>query len=375
MRRLLVVGFALWSCASPSRDDAHAEGSVAVRGRDASVPITDAQAPDVPDAIVVDPSLTILAPTEGATFTRDSVEAGFWVARVRVDVAIAGLASMALFVDGAELARAPASAGGFDHLADEDGALVLTVVGYDDAGLERARDSRTVTIAPPVDEGCHAMLDALGLDWAPASATRGILDPVRVQPLIGGVRYRYVSNETPTAMTMDCELAPRLHHLAQIVARHGVDEIIHIGIYNYRCIGGGDPDSGTCTPSMHAQARAIDIWGLGLAGSDTEYVLERDWVITGGDTCPGSPASEADRVLHEVGCAMWSEGTFQIVLTPNYNAAHRNHFHVDMTPGSMFIEYSIAGIDPPVPGLGHADVDGHTHDFGDDCFDDCAHAH
>ena len=27
-----------------------------------------------------------------------------------------------------------------------------------------------------------------------------------------------------------------------------------------------------------------------------------------------------------------------IILTPNYNAAHDNHFHVDLTPGSDFIE-------------------------------------
>ena len=41
------------------------------------------------------------------------------------------------------------------------------------------------------------------------------------------------------------------------------------------------------------------------------------------------------------------------MLTPNYNAAHRNHFHVDMTDGSMFIGYSVAGVDPDVPHLGH----------------------
>ena len=361
------------SCASPSRDDVRVEGRVEVRAPDASTPPTpDAFVPPDEDAGTVEPSLTITAPIEGASFVRDSVEAGFWVARVRVDVETTAIATIALFVGTTELARAPATVGGFDHLADTDGELRLTVVGFDEAGLERARDVVTVTITPPADTGCRAMLDALGLDWAPAAPTRGIVDPVRVQPLIGGVRYRYVSNDEPTAMTMDCELAPRLHHLSRIVSRYGVDEIIHIGIYNYRCIGGGDPDSGTCTPSMHAQARAIDIWGLGLEDSDVEYVLERDWIITSGDTCPGSPSTDADRVLHEVGCAMWSERAFQIVLTPNYNAAHRNHFHVDMTPGSMFIEYSVAGVDPPVPGLGHTDVDGHTHDFDDDVHE---HAH
>jgi hypothetical protein len=61
----------------------------------------------------------------------------------------------------------------------------------------------------------------------------------------------------------------------------------------------------------------------------------------------------ADRVLHEVACAMWTEEIFQIVLTPDYNDAHRNHFHVDLTAGSMFIGSSApSGVDPILPGLG-----------------------
>ena len=174
-----------------------------------------------------------------------------------------------------------------------------------------------------------------------------------MQPLINNVSYRYVSNAEPTAMTMDCELAPRLYRLSEIVQAYGIDEVIHIGIYNYRCIGGGTPGVDDCTPSQHAYARAIDIWGFGVAGED-EYVLERDWVITPGDTCPGSPADEKDRVLHEIGCTMWSDRIFQTILTPNYNDAHRNHFHVDMTDGRMSIRSSVGGVDPALPGLADA---------------------
>ena len=153
---------------------------------------------------------------------------------------------------------------------------------------------------------------------------------------------------------MDCDLAPRLAELAALVTPYGIDEVIHIGIYNYRCIGGGDPDSGTCTPSQHAYARAIDLHAFGLAGSTETYSTETDWVISDGDVCDMSPAaaSEADRVLHEIACSLWSEEIFQIVLTPDYNADHRNHFHVDLTSGSMFIGSTVSGVDPIVPGLG-----------------------
>ena len=45
-----------------------------------------------------------------------------------------------------------------------------------------------------------------------------------------------------------------------------------------------------------------------------------------------------DRALHELICALKEAGTWNIVLTPNYNALHRDHFHVDLTADSDFIE-------------------------------------
>jgi hypothetical protein len=196
------------------------------------------------------------------------------------------------------------------------------------------------------------MLDALGLDWRPTSATRGIPDPVRVEPTIRGVAYRYVSSESPSAMVMDCGLAPRLARLADIVSEYGIDEIVHIGVYNYRCIGGGTPDSG-CTPSQHAYARAIDLHEFGLADNSDTYNVETDWNITGRGVCPGTPTGTADQVLHEIACRMHSESVFNIILTPEYNAAHRNHFHVDLTSGSNFVGVGVSGVDPLIPNLGH----------------------
>ena len=38
---------------------------------------------------------------------------------------------------------------------------------------------------------------------------------------------------------------------------------------------------------------------------------------------------------------MYENRIFNIVLTPNYNSAHDNHFHVDLTEGSNFIGSSV----------------------------------
>ncbi len=326
------------------------EGSVSVVPREA----VDG-GPVAVDGGVQEARVSFTLPMAGQTFARSGLDMGDWVARVAVTVAVAGVHTLEIQVDGDPRERREVSAADetLELVLRGNGTRTLTAVGFDAAGIERARDTVAIEVTPPDDGSCHAMLDALGLDWEPASANRGIGDPVYVEPYFRSVAFRYVSNDAPTRMLMDCELAPRLDRLAAVLEEQGIDEAIHIGVYNYRCIGGGDPDTDDCSPSQHAYARAIDLWGFGLAGSDTEYVLERDWVISGGDTCPGTATDEADRVLHAIGCAMYEEAIFQIVLTPNYNAAHRNHFHVDMTEGSMFIGASVAGVDPAVPGLGH----------------------
>ncbi len=38
---------------------------------------------------------------------------------------------------------------------------------------------------------------------------------------------------------------------------------------------------------------------------------------------------------------------FHIILTPNYNADHRDHFHCDLSPGAHTIRFELpGGVDP-----------------------------
>jgi hypothetical protein len=302
------------------------------------------------------PAVRIVEPPAAATFTRDQVDPATarWVAVVTLRAETEAVARVEWrdVAAGRDDLLGVSDVPPFELVAtlEGDGPHTLVARGLDAAGLQVAVDERGITLAPPSDDSCRAMLDALGLDWSPAPATRGVADPVRVMPTIDGVSFRYVSSATASAMLMDCSLAPRLVRLVQVLHIYDIVEVEHIGIYNYRCIGGGSPDTG-CTPSQHAYAKAIDLHAFNTRDG-AHLSTETDWVIRSGPTCPGAPANEEDRILHEIACTMWSEAIFQIVLTPNYNAAHRNHFHVDMTAGSRFIELSAGGVDPWVEGLG-----------------------
>lgn len=85
----------------------------------------------------------------------------------------------------------------------------------------------------------------------------------------------------------------------------------NLGSYNCRKIAGQQGQS------QHSTANAIDISAFVLADG-TRVALVNDWE-------PGDKRSE---FLHEVRDA--SCGLFSTVLSPDYNAAHADHFHLDM---------------------------------------------
>lgn len=86
----------------------------------------------------------------------------------------------------------------------------------------------------------------------------------------------------------------------------------HLGTYSCRRIGG----AGGRSLSQHAYANAIDIAGFTLEGGEGVSIL-RDW-----------KDEEKGRFLRSVrdgACRI-----FGVTLSPDFNAAHANHFHLDM---------------------------------------------
>lgn len=183
---------------------------------------------------------------------------------------------------------------------------------------------------------CLARLDQLGIRWEPwahaaqspdgrPDLTCAVDDPIYVHSPINGITYRYYSHSSSARMAMACELALALHRLGDVLAEHDIDTALHIGTYNCRAI------ATTTRISQHGMARAIDLWGFERRDGH-RYVLEQHWEH---DTT--SPRSHEAQVLYDIGRQMHEQRIFNVVLTPNYNAAHDNHFHVDLTAGSHFI--------------------------------------
>lgn len=118
---------------------------------------------------------------------------------------------------------------------------------------------------------------------------------------------------------MRCAVAARLYlwerNILQPEAtrRFGepVAEILHFGSYNCRMMRRGG------SMSEHATANAFDISGFRLKSGAIISVL-KDWPSTG-------TRGAFLRAVRDGLC-----GHFNLTLSPDYNADHRDHFHVDM---------------------------------------------
>ena len=163
---------------------------------------------------------------------------------------------------------------------------------------------------------CRAVLASSGVRYAAEPDRRvdgdcGWRDAVRVSALPTPVSQPFVL-ACPAAVA----LALWEHHSVQPLARRllgaPVTRIDHLGSYACRNIGG---ETGG-RRSEHAHANALDVAGFVLANGRTVRVV-RDWQA---DDAPGRFLRE----VHGGACRFWN-----VVLGPDYNAAHRDHLHFD----------------------------------------------
>ena len=109
-----------------------------------------------------------------------------------------------------------------------------------------------------------------------------------------------------------------LQRQAQRLLGTEVRRLLHAGSFSCRRLYGRD----TGAWSEHATADAVDILGFELADGRTLSVL-RDWDNQGS-------AGAFLRAARDAGCR-----AFTTVLSPDYNAAHRDHLHLDTADRGM----------------------------------------
>jgi hypothetical protein len=185
-------------------------------------------------------------------------------------------------------------------------------------------------VAPAAPDGCRDGLKADGVRFSPwplrpshLSAEIMCEAPEGVAIKRGGAGLLF----QPQAR-VNCAFAQRLQRFETIVQQEArsilkspVKSIVHLGTYNCRRMA-----AYPTWVSEHSFANAIDVATFVLKNGRTVEV-ERDWV--GAD----KPAvSAAAQFLRRLTRRLYDEKVFSVVLTPSFDAHHKNHLHLDGAP-------------------------------------------
>ena len=289
--------------------------------------------------------LSIESPAPGAQLTRDTLDAvGALVASVQVDVAVSGTpARVGLSIGDVQLGDLDAAGTALATLVTP-GPATLTATAYDADGAALASASVDVTVVDPTVADCHAWLELYKVGYTVGPTRMGVADPVTAMMPINGVAFRS-GGAARTAMFGDCSLIKSLAEAASSWRARKIVEVTDLGVYNYRCINNaGTPPNCTIGLSEHSFGNAIDL-AIFKDTDGTTYSVKDDWVIDPAPykTCTDPTEPGKDAFMHAMICELKARGIWNIVLTPNYNSLHRDHFHVDLTAGGDTIK------GPPAP--------------------------
>ncbi|MFN0251468.1 MAG: extensin family protein [Kofleriaceae bacterium] len=181
----------------------------------------------------------------------------------------------------------------------------------------------TVAHADPLGE-CTRELDARGVSWKKASRP-GIAKAVEITGTLGGVAFTAIDQP----LVIDCSLAVSLDEAGRYIKALGVDKVTFSSAYSRRNV------RGTSRPSKHSFGLAIDVHTFG--GPDLGSVrVDRDYEQGLGDEvdCVGAPVTQGGAVLKVLQCQLVRSGLFHLVLSPDYDDAHHDHFHLEVKPWS-----------------------------------------
>lgn len=239
------------------------------------------------------------------------------------------------------------------------GPLVLTAFTLDadakgkrkprvifDSGWQQHPSARYGSLTGPK---CLAELTRRGIAFTPVERAPGVLAPVRLTKDIGGVLYRTDAPDHTRAQSphevFDCRLVLALSDFSVILRSRAIDEVRIFSAW--RPPPPSWPDGKLAI--RHPGALAIDIARFGKALAEGQLPKDRQWLnvkrdwsgAIGAPACgPGAasprPTSSAPlapaKELRSIVCEASEQRLFTSILTPNYNRAHENHFHLEITP-------------------------------------------
>lgn len=168
-----------------------------------------------------------------------------------------------------------------------------------------------------------------------------IVTPVRLKGPLHGIAVHTslapAERDKSPMEVFDCRLVLAVDDFTALLATHDVVEVITFGAFRARNQNG-------CTAKyaglQHCGGLALDIASF-KKKDGTMLVVDKDFNgKIGWSTCAGGspkPATPAAVELWSYVCDSASRALFNVILTPNHNPEHHNHFHVEVTPDAEWM--------------------------------------
>lgn len=171
------------------------------------------------------------------------------------------------------------------------------------------------------DRSCYAELESRRVGFKKVRKS-GIENGVEIVGAVGGVELT-----GPTPLVVDCSLAVSLDEAGRYLRSLGVVKATFSSAYSKRNV------RGTHRPSKHSYGLAIDVHTfigdqLGTLRVDRDY----EQGLGDGVDCVGRPLTQAGAVLKILQCQLVRSGLFHLVLSPDFDDAHHDHYHLEVKP-------------------------------------------
>jgi hypothetical protein len=196
-----------------------------------------------------------------------------------------------------------------------------------------AEQARAFIYAGMSSDDCLKELTARRVPFERVEETKGVELPIRFTGPIRGVKFRPVFQHQPEermhTTIADCRLGLALDDLAGVLAARGVVEAEYFSMYRRRGLGAIKPKK------RHPAGRAIDLVNLKMKTGETYSVKGDFHGRVGATTCGEKAAAPTKdtagaRLWREIVCDLQEKRSFNLLLTPNHDWGHRDHFHMEV---------------------------------------------
>jgi extensin-like protein len=162
---------------------------------------------------------------------------------------------------------------------------------------------------------------------------RGVLAPIRLTGPLHGVKFHSNDSKDSIHEIGDCRLVLAMDDFAAILERHEIVDVRHYSMWRPPPKSWPDDKIG----SRHDGALAIDAAHFTTKdGTELDVLKDFHGAIgdkTCGDGAAPHPSTDKAVELRKILCEAVDAHLFNVVLTPDYNKPHRNHFHLEVTAG------------------------------------------